>query len=341
MGSISWTEADAETSSTGQRGRGLVHLRPGHLTRMQTPLLPDHLPDRPFTTTDGYAAALSQHDLTRLVTDGQLRRPFRGVYVPAHLPDSIETRARAAALVMSPHSVLCDRTAAWFHGVEAFRYAALETVPPLESFVLRGHDPTDRRECHGGTRDLRPDDWTRVAGVRVTTPTRTAVDLACRLPRREALAALDALARECDVTVEGMQRLLRRYRRRRGVVQARGLVPIADPRSESSRESWTRLAILDHGLPAPKPQWWVEVDGVAAYRLDLAYPRARVAVEYDGEEFHSSPADRAADRRRREWLHEHGWHVIVVTKDDFRGAGSDLWIRELRGVLLSRGVNLH
>lgn len=91
---------------------------------------------------------------------------------------------------MSPHSVLCDRTAAWFHGVEVFRYAELETVPAPESFVLRGHDPTDRRGCHGGTRDLLPEDWTVVAGV----------------------------------------------------IQARGLVPLTDPRSESSGESWTRLS---------------------------------------------------------------------------------------------------
>jgi hypothetical protein len=79
---------------------------------MLRPPVPRCLPDRPFTTTEAYAAALTQRDLTRLVAAGDLRRPFTGVYVPAHLPDSIDTRAAAAALVTSPHSVLCDRTAA-------------------------------------------------------------------------------------------------------------------------------------------------------------------------------------------------------------------------------------
>ena len=206
---------------------------------------------------------------------------------------------------------------------------------------MRGHDPTDRRECHGGTRDLLPEDWEWIAGVRVTTPARTAVDLACKLRRREALAALDALAKECGVTVGAMNRLLRRFRRRRGVIKARELVQLVDPRSESSGESWSRLAIHDEDLPAPQPQFWVLVDGVRTYRLDLAYPKAKVAIEYDGEEFHTSPADRRADEARREWLRRHGWHVIVLTKQSFSGEALAAWTSELRDVLRDRGVNLH
>ena len=65
---------------------------------------------------------------------------------------------------------------------------------------------------------------------------------------------------------------------------------LVDGRSESSGESWTRLEINDHHLPEPTPQFWVVIDGVPTYRLDLAYPRARIAIEYDGVQHHSSPA---------------------------------------------------
>ena len=53
------------------------------------------------------------------------------------------------------------------------------------------------------------------------------------------------------------------------------------------------------------------------YRLDLAYPHARVAIEYNGEEFHSSDEDKQADAERRAWLERRGWIVIVVDKDSF------------------------
>ena len=240
-------------------------------------------PDRPFTSSDAAGLGITRKRLRLAVEQGVLRRVFTGVYVCAERPDSTELRAEAAALVMSEHSVLCDRTAAWIHGIGVLRYAELDLIPPLETYVLRGHDPTDRHNCHGGTRDLLPEDWQLIGGIRVTTPLRTALDLACKLPRRQATAALDAFAREHGVTVPDLRRLLVRYFRRRGVVQARELVPLTDGRIESPRESWVKLAIHDHGLPPPEPQWWVVVDGVPTYRLDFAYPHARVVVEYDGD----------------------------------------------------------
>lgn len=302
---------------------------------MQRPPLPDH----PFTTRDALDRGLTSSELGRAVAEGALRRLFTGVYVRSDVPDSTVLRARAARLVMSPHSVLCDRTAAWIHGLDVYRYAELETLPPLESYVLRGHDPTDRRECHGGTRDLLPVDWEVIGGIRVTTPLRTAVDLACKLRRREAMAALDAIARDLGVTTPEMNRLLLRYRRRRGVIQARELVQLTDPRAESSRESWVRLEIHDRGLPPPQPQYWVIEDDRRIYRLDLAYPRAKVCVEYDGVEFHSGQS-RRHDELRREWLRRRGWYVIVVTRESFAPDALDAWISELRDVLRARGVNL-
>ncbi|HET6168234.1 MAG TPA: hypothetical protein VFE07_15495 [Marmoricola sp.] len=173
-----------------------------------------------------------------------------------------------------------------------------------------------------------------VAGVAVTTPLRTALDLGCNLRRRDALAALDQFMRLHDIDRDALTRASARYFRRRGVVQLRQLIPLADPRAESQRESWTRLEIIDAGIPCPEPQVWIEVDGVPTYRLDLAYPILRVAVEYDGEEFHDrTEAQRRADAQRRDWLKEHGWTVIVVRKGDFHGEGLRRWLGELRAAL--------
>jgi hypothetical protein len=291
----------------------------------------------PFTRAQAIAAGVTARQLAEAVANSDVRRVLRGVYVRNAIPDSIETRCRAAALVTSPHSVVCDRTAAWLHGVDTLAFHEFGILPPLECYVLRGRAPARREGCDGGTRDLRPEDVTELSGLKVTTPRRTAMDLACKLSARDGLAALDAFMRLHGLTAAEMEQELPRYRRRRGVVQLRRLVPLADPRAESSGESWTRLEIIGAGLPAPEPQWWVDVDGVPSFRLDLAYPYHRVVIEYDGEEFHTTRAQRAHDRERREWLRDHGWIVIRVDKTSFTNHAIDTWVGELRAALRSRG----
>jgi len=299
---------------------------------METPF-----PDEPFTWPMARALGIRRVELDDAVLDGRLVTVLRGVHVREGFELTPLTRACAAGLVISAHSVVCDRTAAWIWGVDCFGYAELDGTPPVESCVLRGHEPTDRAEVAGVTRDLVPVDWTDIGGLRVTTPLRTAMDLGCSLPPHAALGVMDALMREHGFTRRDLRVLLRRYRRRRGVVQLRRLVPLVDPRAESQPESWVRWFIIDEGLPHPVPQVWVTVEG-ALVRLDLAYPRARILVEYDGEEFHSSPADREHDEQRREALRRAGWIVIVVTKADLGPEARDTWLRELFDALQSRRV---
>ena len=290
----------------------------------------DDLPHTPFTAAN---APCTRARLRKAIESRELVRPLRGAYLRSDVELTPIIRAQVAGLVLGPTAVLCDRTAAWVLGVDCLRYAELDILPPLESCVLPGHEPTERPGVVGRTRDLREEDVTLIGGVRVTTPLRTAADLLCLLPRRQALAAADALMREHGFTTAELRRLLVRYFRRRGVVQARNLAPLVDPRAESAGESWTRLEIIDHGLAVPEPQYWVGIDGERVYRLDLAYPHARIAVEYDGAEHHTSASDRRRDEHRRAWLRAHGWLVIVVTKDSFTDAALAAWIGELRIML--------
>jgi|tagenome__1003787_1003787.scaffolds.fasta_scaffold20589128_1 hypothetical protein len=291
------------------------------------------LPSDPVTYAALRGLGLSRTHIRRAESSGALHRPLHGVYVRGDVRLSTEVRLAAAVLVISPHAVACDRTAAWIWGVDTFQYRELDDVPPLETYVLRGRHRTSRRDHRGGVRDLQPQDWVEVNGVKVTTPLRTALDLGCSLNRREALAAMDALMRCHGFTHRDLRRVLPRYRRRRGVVQLRELIPVVDPRAESPRESWMRLAIHDAGLLAPTSQWWIDVDGVPTYRLDLAYPHARIAVEYDGSEHHTRHEDRARDEQRRTWLRAHGWTVIVIAADAFAPDADDEWLDVLREAL--------
>lgn len=296
-------------------------------------------PARPFVFAELHLLGITRTDLRRGLDSGQVRRVVRGVYAPASLPDDPESRLRAIGLALRPGQVACDRTAAWIHGVDLFGSAEHETVPNVETCALRG-DPRSRLVgVRGRTRDLAPHDVMELSGIQTTTPLRTALDLGCVLHRRDALAALDNLRRLHGLTREDLLQELPRYHRRRGVVQLRLLVTLSDDRAESVRESWMRLAIHDAGLPRPQLQVWVEVDGRPTYRLDLAYPASRVAVEYDGAAFHSSPEQRRHDEERRELLREQGWTVIVVRVGDFTGDRLTAWTADVRRALESAYCN--
>lgn len=288
-------------------------------------------PDGPFTHADLVGLGIPPARLRRSERIGEVRSVVRGVFVRADEPDSLELRARALARVARPHHVITDRTAAWLHEVDAHVYAEHEGVPAVEMCALRWHEPTTLSGTDGRTRDLRPHDVMTVHGVSVTTPLRTALDLGCCLRRREAFAAINALAGRHHFDRSDLERELPRFRRRRGVIQLRELVGICEPRVESQRESWVFLAIADAGLPLPEPQVWIEVDGAPRYRLDFAYRRRRVCVEYDGDDAHRGRE--AYDEERRRWLREQGWTVIVLREGDFSGDALERWLCQLRAAL--------
>ncbi len=284
----------------------------------------------PFTRVEALRAGVAPYSLSVLVKEGVLGTPLRGVYVPASLADTVDLRAQCLARIAAPHVVVVDRTAAWLWGVSAYSLAEESGVVPLDAFSLRGTTRVRRVGVHGGTRSLLRDDWVELAGVRVTTPVRTAVDLACCLNRLEAVAAIDALMREQGMTAHDLIARLPHYRGRRGVVQARDVLQLVDPRAESQAESFTRVIIVDEGLPVPDLQVWVyDEQGNPVYRLDHAYEELMIAVEYDGEEHHTSPEDRLHDEERRAWLRSQGWIVIVVTKHDMAVHRRSAWIEEL------------
>lgn len=286
-----------------------------------------------FTWSNLAELGLTEHELRTRLAEGRTRRVFRGVYTDAAVPDTIDARLEALRLVVHPRHVIIDRTAAWLHGADAFSAEELAAGARVETCALPEDHPSERAEVSGHTRALAPRDITLLGDVRVTSPLRTALDLGCHLRRREAYAAMCELARIHELTRAALCGELSRFAGRRGVVQLRELAPLVDPRFESPREAWTFLALHDAGLPRPEPQFWIAIDGVPTYRLDLAYPLARVCVEYDGHDAHSSDAQRLHDERRRAWLRARGWTVIVVRSGDFTGLALERWLGEVREAL--------
>ena len=315
-----------------------------HLLGDPVPLFDERFPlplDRPFTTVQASRAGIPANTLTRLVRDRLLRRLFKGVYVPAQVPDSLELRCQGLALVVPSGAVVTDRTAGWLHGAETLAPNDHLDVPPLSVFSRTGSRLRSDL-LRSGERSFLPEDLVVLNGLLVTTPLRTALDLGRLLHRDQAIGALDSMLRTQQFSRDELLAGVERFRGFRGVVQLRALAPLADPRSESPGESTLRLRWLDiTDLPRPTPQVPV-LDPVrhSTYRLDLALEEIRFAAEYDGERFHSSAQAKARDQARRRWLSEdQGWTVRVFTRRDVYGPRQDVGsvlrdgIREARGEL--------
>jgi very-short-patch-repair endonuclease len=70
-------------------------------------------------------------------------------------------------------------------------------------------------------------------------------------------------------------------------------------------------------LPAPVPQYEVVQDGQWLARVDLAWPEARLIVEYEGE-YHFDGLQIARDDVRLRRLVAAGWRVIRLSAADLR-----------------------
>jgi hypothetical protein len=293
-----------------------------------TPLLGPDFPlplEHPFHASTASAAGISRKVLGRLLREGYTRRMLKGVYVAAQTPDSLALRTEALALVVPAEAVVTDWTATWLY-TGLLPPGDHLVVPPVSMFLPAGRGRLRNGLVHSGERAFVRSDLDVVGGFTVTTPVRTAWDIG-RFSRRDpAMGGLDGLMRY-GAPRDDMLMGVERFRRQRGVVQLRELAPLADPRAESPAESVVRLRWLDlHSLPRPVPQVPIlDDDGRAIYWLDLGVPELRFAVEYDGELFHSTDADRAHDAQRREWIRrERGWIIVPVRRHNVFGPTRDI-----------------
>ncbi len=83
-------------------------------------------------------------------------------------------------------------------------------------------------------------------------------------------------------------------------------------------ESEARLVMLDGGLPSPVLQWEVIDSRGRLRRLDFAWPKFKVAAEYDGVDWHGGAEDLCSDRERLAALQDLGWVVIPIIAADVR-----------------------
>lgn len=280
--------------------------------------------DRPFTSREADQRGVHNHVRRALVAAGLLRRPVRGVFVRADLVDTLDLRIQILKLVVPADCVVTDRSAAWLWGATMVLAPGAHLAPPPVSVFA----PPGRRLRNGlsdsGERRLSRRDVVELDGLQVTTPLRTACDAARLLHRDQAIGVMDMLARLGRFSVEHLATELQRFKGYRGIVQARVLAPLVDPRAESPMESVLRLRWIDAGLPTPECQIEVPAPN-GSYFLDIGSREHRFAAEYDGEAFHGTDDDEH-DAARREWARGEGggrWTIVVARRDNVFGRKQD------------------
>jgi hypothetical protein len=237
----------------------------------------------------------------------------------------LRQRSEAAWLWSGRRGVLAGLAAAALHGSNW-----IDDDEPIELIWRNPHPPAG---IITRNQRLDGDEITHVARLPVTTPARTAYDLARHLPHGQAIARLDALMRATPFSAEDVLLLAKRYPGARGLRRLRVALPLVDGGSASPKETWLRLLLVDAGLPSPTTQISVHESWRLIGILDMGWSKYKVAVEYDGDQHRSNRRQYVREQRRIRELQALGWIIIRVIAED---RPADV-IRRVRRALAARG----
>lgn len=255
--------------------------------------------------------ALAAGEVTKYDLRARYQRILPNVHAPKDVPLSLFDRTVAAWLWSRRQGVVSGLAAAGLHGVKW-----------IDDDVDIELNWPDRRTLPGvitRTETLHPDEVVLRRGVAVTSVPRTAFDLARRGATTRAIERLDALAAATRFDVQEVLALAERHPRVRGLRRVPSILDQVDAGAQSPRETWLRLMLVSDGIPRPQTQIPVPgPDGYPRYYLDMGWPEAMVAVEYDGEQHRLDRDIYREDLIRSEYIAYKGWTRIRVIAGDRR-----------------------
>jgi hypothetical protein len=265
-----------------------------------------------------------------VITRAQLRWNYRAlypdVYIPRDITPTMRTKAHAAWLWSRRRGVVTGRAAAALHGA-----LWVDAETPVELVWANNHTPTGVVSHRDR---ITHDELCEVGGITVANPARTALDLGRKLPRDVAVVHLDALAHASGISAEDVAPLAKRYAGSKGVRLCRAALDLMDGGSQSPKETWLRLLLIDAGYPRPQTQIPLYEYGVPVAYLDMGWPHIRVCAEYDGDQHRTDRTTYVKDMRRAELINRMDWLNVRVVKEDRKidilSRVRDAWARRER-----------
>lgn len=264
--------------------------------------------NRPFSVREARAAGVPDHR----VRARDLERPFYGVRSDRPVDDLL-ARCTAYATWMHPTAFFCSLTAAELHGLPV-----PERGPDLHVASVAPRRAPEGRGVIGHKLRVLPGDVVMLHGLRVSSLERAWCEMAAVVSLRQLVRAGDRALwfRDPLTEFERLVSAVDHHPGRRGKAKLDSALSLLSDRAASPPETDLRLILADAGIPDLCPNYEVRV-GSRTFFIDLAIPRYRIAIEYQGD-YHRDPEQWRRDRMRRAALEAQGWTVIELTAADLR-----------------------
>ena len=263
-----------------------------------------------FSRRQALAAGLSRSAYQRRVESG-LFVPV-GSHTSRFAGQELDWRGQlmAGLLDLGPGALVTGRSAAGLHQLDGFGEG------PIEHLVPRAHRG---RVAHGelsSTLGLDRIDRVVVDGLRVTSGTRTVLELAGRVGERALGNAIDSACRLGLTSPVFLRRRLEQLGRagRPGVAVFERVMESAGVQSWLERE-FERL-LRSAGLPVPSRQRTYRRDGQHIARVDFDFAPWPVVAEVGGRRGYLSADDRRRQEHRRNELQLIGKVVYFFSTED-------------------------
>jgi very-short-patch-repair endonuclease len=255
--------------------------------------------DGVITLAQARDAGLSLQAVQRRVRSGRWRRCARGVYFVDDRPFGDAARIRSTVWGYGEEAAASGLSAAWWQGLTRFVPDVIEVTVPRNNHG-RVHQGSRLRR-----RDLDPADVVVRERLRVTASALTVIEAAVR--HRTGAKLMDS-ALQRHVELRELWRVHLRNKGRYGAPAARRLLQAAADGARSEAERLLVKLLREAGITG-----WRTNYPVGGYKVDVAFPKQKVAIEVDGLAHHSDSEDFHSDRVRQNNIVLLGWQVLRFT----------------------------
>jgi very-short-patch-repair endonuclease len=244
--------------------------------------------------------------IQKRLESGRLHLLHRGVYALGHRVLSRRGHWMAAVLASGERAVLSHRSAAALWGIRQTDRGRIEVTVPLAKRAR------PRIQIHRAP--LPPDELATHHGIPVTTPSRTAFDLAAVLPEDRMAKVLSELERlRLPNDPVSLHELLDRHPQGRGSKLLRRQLEDLEPtHTRSELEDAFNAFLKTTDLPPPLVNQPLHLQDRVIHP-DFFWPEASLIVELDGRGSHDTRAAFETDRARDRAALVAGLRTVRVT----------------------------